>query len=189
VTLAALFTIPAAVFHLDSVPRAPLARPEPAAATIARFTPPDTAPHHVVDLSEGYYRRLAVHRWGTYFMVPLFGVQAALGERIYAQKEDRNAGRRAAIGSDLRAAHAAVAIGIDALFVSNTVTGVWNLVEARHAPERRKLRVVHSVLMLASDAGFAASSTMGWNHETHRNVAYASMGVTAVSAVMMLLAK
>jgi hypothetical protein len=56
-----------------------------------------------------------------------------------------------------KGAHVAVGVGIGALFGINTVTGVWNLWESRKDPNGRTRRVVLSILMLASDAGFVAT--------------------------------
>jgi hypothetical protein len=92
------------------------------------------------------------------------------------------------------------------LFAVNTVTGVWNLVEARHDPSGRTRRNLHALGMLLADAGFAwTASLAGGAHERddfggittarvdagtrHRNVAIASMSIATVSTLMMWLWK
>jgi len=88
-----------------------------------------------------------------------------------------------------------LAIGVGALFTVNTVTGVWNLWESRGVADRRALRTVHALAMLAADAGFVATGVIGRDAvrtnvdraRTHRNVAVASMSVSAVSAAAMLI--
>lgn len=176
----------------DSTP-APLARPLPAALVARADTEPPRRPR-AIEYSEAYDQRLTIHRWGSYVMLPLFAAQYALGDRLLKQKEDVFAGRRGGPpDAGLRRTHAVVASGVGLLFVANTVTGVWNIVEARHDPDGRTLRTVHGLTMLLSDAGFAATGVMGSravdrspdDARSHRNVAVASMGVAAVGAGMM----
>ncbi len=71
------------------------------------------------------------------------------------------------------------------MYVANTITGVWNLHDSREQPNGRAIRWAHSLTMLASEGGLVASSVMGLQHRTHRNVAVASMSVGAVSAAAM----
>ena len=92
----------------------------------------------------------------------------------------------------MRPSHAAVAGGVGTLFALNTVTGAWNLWDARHDPDGRTKRTVHSLLMLASDAGFVATGVLGArahnrfaSRTPHRNVALASMSVATAGTVMM----
>ena len=54
------------------------------------------------------------------------------------------------------------------LFGLNSVTGVWNLIEARRDPEGRGKRLLHGVLMLAGDAGFLATAMLGPESEHGR---------------------
>ena len=147
-----------------------------------------------MEYSEGYGQRLTIHRWGSYVMLPLFVAQYALGDRLLQQKEDVFAGRRGGPpDAGLRRTHAIVAGGVGLLFVTNTVTGVWNMVEARHDPEGRTLRTIHGLTMLAADAGFVATGVMGSSSvdgtpadaRAHRDVALASAGVAVVGAGMM----
>lgn len=187
----ALLALVAAAVHADSgraAVAAPLTRPRPAAATTSREAAGDTTRPRAVAVSPGYARRLAVHRWGSYAIVPLFGAQYALGDNMFRQKRDLRAGRRTEpIDGGLRTAHRVAAIGVGAVFAVNTVTGVWNLYDARGTEDKRRLRVAHSLLMLASDAGFVASGVLGADGRKHRNVAVGAMGVATLSAAMMLV--
>jgi hypothetical protein len=172
----------------------PLAVPRPAAATSA--TSPraeraarDTTRPRAVEISAGYERRLTIHRWGGYAMLPLFGAQYVLGERILRQKTDLREGRRTApIDDGLRDVHRVAAYGVAGVFAVNTVTGAWNLWESRGVAEGRALRTAHTLLMLASDAGFVLSGKKGFDHQKHRNVAIGSMAVATLSGAMMYVA-
>ena len=88
----------------------------------------------------------------------------------------------------------AVAAGVGAIFVSNTVTGLWNLWDSRHDEAGRGRRWVHAGLMLAADAGFVwtgrlASDAKHSDHDAqrHRNVALGSMALSTVGAGLMWL--
>jgi hypothetical protein len=166
---------------------APLAAPRPAAAT-----PPsvrDTTRPRAIEVSAGYERRLTIHRWGGYAMLPLFGAQYVLGERILRQKTDIRDGRRVEpIDHDLRVVHRVAAYGVAGVFTVNTVTGAWNLWDSRDVPEGRALRVAHTLSMLAADAGFVISGKKGFDHQKHRNVAIGSMALSTLSGVMMYVA-
>ena len=59
-----------------------------------------------------------------------------MGQSIY--NDPANADSR-------KGAHIAVGTGIIGLFGVNAVTGVWNMVEDRHNPQGRKLRLVHGI--------------------------------------------
>jgi hypothetical protein len=140
---------------------------------------------HAVEISDWYARRDAVHRLGSYTMLPLFAAQYVVGDRLM------NASSRAGW---VKPTHAALAGGVAALFAVNTVTGVWNLWDSRRDGEGRSRRLVHAVFMLAADAGFAwtgvlANEASGStnNRNKHRNVALASMGVSTVGAALMWL--
>jgi hypothetical protein len=83
--------------------------------------------------------------------------------------------------------------GVAALFTVNTVTGVWNLWDARNDSEGRRRRTAHALLMLAGDAGFAATGYLGnraarhgGDRELHRNVALGSMAVAVTGYLLML---
>jgi len=82
-----------------------------------------------------------------------------------------------------------------AVFTVNTVTGLWNLWDNRSVQQGRTRRWIHTVLMLASDAGFTYAGIKLSNEaensldkrKQHRNLAYASMGVAIVGSGMMLV--
>jgi len=143
-----------------------------------------------VEHSEWYYRRLTIHKVASYATLPLFATEYYLGDKLY-----RDEGT-----SSTKSAHSAVATGIGVLFGVNTVTGVWNLWDSRHETEGRARRITHSLLMLASDAGFVATAAMAPEGEDefegnsddrsrHRAVAISSIGVATAGYVMMLFWK
>ena len=146
-----------------------------------------------VEYSDWYARRLLVHRIASYTELPLFAGEWVLGNKLLTEKRDAYAGRGTGIGSGTLAAHQAVAGGLAALFGINTVTGLWNLYDARHDPAGRGRRTLHTALMLAADAGFAAAgiSSNGATENgvsqarTHRNIALVSMGVATVGTGIM----
>jgi len=150
----------------------------------------DTTPRRrrkSVEVSEWYERRLRIHRYGAYATIPLFVFQAAAGNELY-QKGSGAAGWA-------KSGHEAGAAGLATVFGINTVTGLWNLWDSRAVPQGRTRRTIHTLLMLASDAGFAyAGIKLSEDAEEsldarrkHRNTAYASMGVAVTGAGMMLL--
>ncbi len=135
-----------------------------------------------VEYSEWYYRRLDIHRWGSYAMLPLFLAQYYAGTQLEQNGEENWA-------ADL---HPALAGGVAALFASNTVTGVWNLYEGRKDPTDRKRRFLHASLMLLADAGFVATGILadetedGGDASAHKTMAIASMSVATLGWVIML---
>jgi hypothetical protein len=140
-----------------------------------------------IEVSEWYERRLRIHRYGAYATIPLFVFQAAAGNELY------NKGS----GADgwARNGHRVGATALATVFSVNTVTGLWNLWDSRAVPQGRTRRTIHTLLMLASDAGFAyAGIKLSEDAEQsadarrkHRNLAYTSMGVAVTGAGMMLL--
>lgn len=178
---------------------APAQRPDAPDSTrlpdTASGAPRDTVRRpRAVFYSDGYDRRLTIHRWGSYVMLPLFATQYALGSRLLAQKDDLFAGqRREPVSAGLRRAHAVTAGGVGVLFVVNTVTGALNYREGRRDPDGRTRRTVHALTMLAADVGFAATGVLGsravdnspGDARRHRNVAVGSMAVAAAGAGMM----
>jgi len=150
----------------------------------------DTTPRRrrkSVEVSEWYERRLRIHRYGAYATIPLFVFQAAAGNELF-QKGSGAAGWA-------RNGHQAGATALATVFSINTVTGLWNLWDSRSAPQGRTRRTIHTLLMLASDAGFAyAGIKLSEDAEQsldarrkHRNTAYASMAVAVTGSGMMLL--
>lgn len=170
-------------------PRADAARAGLARATIV--SAPDTTPRRrprVVEVSDGYALRLRIHRYGSYTMVPLFAAQSIAGNQMYQSG-----------GADpewAKSLHRVGATGLAALFTVNTVTGVWNLWESRNVEERRTVRLVHSALMLAADAGFTyagvklgpEATRSGVKRQEHRRLAIISMSTALTGYATMLVA-
>ena len=144
-----------------------------------------------IEYSDDYYTRLTIHRLGSYAMIPLFVAEYSLGENLIND---------AAPPTWLKPTHVAVASGIGVLFSVNTVTGLWNLWEAREDPDGRTRRTVHSILMLASDAGFLATAALAPEREEggftdiasfrhrvnlHRGVAIGSFALSTIGGAMM----
>ncbi len=158
----------------------------PAAAAAA---PADSPGVHrrprAVQYSDWYGRRLAIHRVASYALLPLLAAQYYTGTQLMAK------------GSDaplwVIRSHAPLATASAVLFGANTVTGVWNLWDARADPNGRFARTVHGLGMLVADAGFLAAGSMGHaavqNGSTrtlHQTIALSSMGVALVSYAIML---
>lgn len=142
-----------------------------------------------VEVSDAYATRLRIHQVASYFTIPLFVAQTVAGEQLY--KADQGGQPRPGWAKSL---HSGGAVGLGALFTVNTVTGVWNLWESRDQPVGRGRRLLHSALMLASDAGFAYTgavlaeeakeSSEGRNR--HRRAAYVSLGTALAGYGVML---
>jgi hypothetical protein len=185
----------------DSLPltpsRGPLLRaafPSFAPALQPRGGAPAPQRPKAVEFSDAYYTRAAIHRYASYATIPLFVTEYAIGRSLYNQPGENES---------LRSWHSATAAGIYALFAVNTVTGGWNLWEARAVKEGRTRRYVHSGLMFASGAGFVATAMLAPGEEeggggaggtssqrqTHRTVAIASMSTALVGYLMMLVWK
>ena len=144
-----------------------------------------------IEYSDDYYTRLTIHRLGSYAMLPLFVAEYSLGENLIND---------AAPPTWIKPTHVAVASGIGILFAVNTATGLWNLWDARQDPDGRARRTVHSILMLASDAGFLAAAALAPEREDggitdyasfrhrvnqHRGVAIGSFALSTVGGAMM----
>jgi hypothetical protein len=159
-------------------------RPTPSVSDTGRTSRP-----RAVDYSDAYYKRLTVHRIGSYTMLPLFAAEYALGQNLMQD---------ASPAGWLKPAHGLVAGGVGVLFGVNTVTGVWNWWDARDDATGRTRRTVHSLLMIASEAGFAATAALApgrqqttdyatWQHRqrVHRNVAIGSMALSTAGSALM----
>jgi hypothetical protein len=170
----------------EPVPTATVTWSGPPAGARTVLAPGDTIPRPtVVDYSEGYATRLKIHRIASYTMLPLFAAQYASGQQLI-----KNGRAAPAWARDI---HGPTATGVAALFTINTVTGVWNMWEARKDPAERTRRTLHGLLMLAADAGFTATGILasgagdnGSRRNLHRDVAYGSMAVSLVSYAIML---
>lgn len=156
------------------------------ATQVAQSPSPQAQPSTVY--THGYEVRRDIHKYASYATLPLYAGEFALGQSLF---DDPGDGTR-------RSLHGAVGAGIIGLAAVNTVTGAWNLWVSRHDTQGRKLRVIHSALMTASNAGFVASwATAPSHHErgtpaynsdkvTHRNIAIASIGVGTVGYLIMV---
>ena len=171
-------------------PRQPLERVSTHQATLSGLLAQSPAPVVAapIEYSHAYRTRLKIHKLASFAILPLFATELVLGQSIYDGSD----------GGAKKDAHVAVGIGIGTLFGVNTVTGVWNLWESRKDPNGRKRRVVHSLLMLASDAGFAATAALAPDSEpgtvsdsrgAHRAAAITSIGLGTAGYLMMLLTK
>jgi hypothetical protein len=140
------------------------------------------------EYSDEYHTRAKIHKYASFAMLPLFVTEGALGAALYNNTS-----------SGAKTAHQAVGAAIMGLFALNTVTGVWNMWEARADPNARKKRLIHGLLMLAADIGFLDTLATGphsgrlstiLNYEaskaTHRNVAVVSISLATTSYLMML---
>ena len=185
---------PAGVIADSALPVGPrLAALAPSFADSTASTPADTGERRprAVEYSDAYYTRLTIHRYASYAELPLFAAEYALGQRIL--NGERN-GDFASSGT--RSAHKIVAGGLGALFAVNTVTGVWNLIEARKDPAGRTRRELHALGMLLADAGFLYTASLAGDAREsvedanrHRNAAIASISVATASTLMMWLWK
>lgn len=138
-----------------------------------------------VEYSDAYRTRAKIHKYASVAMLPLVGTELLLGQSLYSSG-----------GDSKRNAHIAVGTGIGALFAVNTVTGAWNLWEARKDPNGRKRRLAHGLLMMAADAGFFATAATGPEREefsrfegsksTHRAIAITSIGLATTGYLIML---
>jgi hypothetical protein len=163
------------------------AHPAELRSAIGLFVVADTQPRRrarAIEYSDWYYRRLQVHRWGSWIEFPLFAGEYWLGNKLISHSETP--------ASWVKPTHETVAGALGVLFGLNTVTGVWNLYESRHDTDQRALVWTHSALMLAADAGFgitgliaddAGHTTAGANR--HRNAALTSMGIATAGTLLM----
>jgi hypothetical protein len=145
-----------------------------------------------IQYSDQYYTRLTIHRYGSYLMLPLFAGEYVLGQNLI---NDANP------PGWMKPTHFGVALGIGGLFTVNTVTGAMNLWESRDDPANRGLRITHTALMLASDAGFAITGALTPKHHSfdfaeiqasrnrHRNWAIGSMALSTAGTALMWFVK
>jgi len=152
---------------------------------------PDSAqPVHAaaIEHSDAYQTRAKIHKYASFATLPLFAAELALGQSLNGSNDGK------------KGAHALVGAGIVGLFGVNTVTGAWNLFgEGRQDTEGRTLRLVHGLLMMATDVGFLATTvsapstgrngalTFEAKKTTHRNLAIASVSVGTAGYLMMLI--
>ena len=137
------------------------------------------------EYSDGYALRRKIHVYASLATLPLFVTEIVLGQKLYDGEAS----------DSVRSAHAAVAGGVGALFAVNTVTGAWNLWEARKDPNGKKRRLIHGLSMLGADVGFVATGLVAPEHDEegnkslHRNVALTSIGIATGSYLYMLFTR
>jgi len=149
---------------------------------------PDTNRRKAIEYSSLYSTSMTVHRIASYLEVPLFVAEYAVGTQLYNYTGDKYSSDY----ESLRNTHSALAGGLAALFITNTVTGVYGLYESRHDPAGRTRKWIHSISMLVADAGFVATAAAAESARedpsgasTHRAIALTSMGVALASTIMM----
>ena len=155
----------------------------PSMPTVAayRVAPRDS----IFEYSPAYYKRLSIHRAGSYAMLPLFAFQYIAGSQLYDKSFEAPAWARTG--------HRIAATGVAVLFTVNTVTGVMNLYEGRKDPDERGRKVFHAVMMLLADAGFTATGILAEraesasaDRERHRTVALSSVALATIGYLSML---
>jgi len=159
--------------------RAGVAAPRRATSDTTRRRP------RAVEVSDWYSRRLTIHRYTSYGIIPVFGVQYLAGRELW--NDSREAPDWA------KTTHRVGATTLAGMFTVNTVTGLWNLWDSRSVPQGRALRYAHALMMLTADAGFTyAGAKLSNEAETdadkrslHRTIALSSMGLTVASGLMM----
>ena len=157
----------------------------PSVAPAATDSPGVHRRPRAIQYSDWYARRLAIHRVASYALLPLLAAQYYTGTQLMAKGADAPLW--------VIRSHAPLATASAVLFGANTVTGVWNLWDARQDPNGRTSRMVHGLGMLVADAGFLAAGAMGHPavqngsiRSLHRTIALSSMGVAVVSYAIML---
>ena len=182
----------------------PPSRPKESYLAITASAAPDLAVHdttrprpRAITYSDWYTRRLTIHQWASWTMLPLSVAEYAVGEKLYNQTPRPNNG--------LKDTHKILATGIEGLFAVNTVTGAWNLWDSRHDPNGRTRRMIHGISMLVADVGFLVAAATAPGDDcaegggvcppnsqragTHRAVAIGAFGLSTASWLMMLIWK
>jgi hypothetical protein len=138
-----------------------------------------------VEYSDAYKTRAKIHKYASFATLPLFATEVAISQSLYSNATDGK-----------RSAHIALGAALGGLFAVNTVTGAWNMWEARKDPNGRTRRLVHGLLMLAADAGFALTPAVAPNRDsldyfnqrsTHRTVALTSIGIATAGYLTMVI--
>ncbi len=160
---------PAALLPLDGQP-APVA------------TAP--APTLAFEYSEGYRQRARIHKIASLATIPIFATEAIVGQSLYTNPT-----------SGKRSLHSGVSAALGGLFAVNTVTGVWNLLEARKDPHFGRKKWAHALMMLGADVGFVATAALAPESEhgessssrgAHRAVAFSAIALSTTSYLIML---
>lgn len=163
-------------------------------APVSLETDQTAAPAKVgFEYSDAYRLRAKIHKYASFATLPLVATELALGQSLY--NGDRSK----------KGAHVAVGTTIGVLFGINTVTGVWNMWEARKDPNGRTRRLAHGLLMMAADVGFLATgatapggdfeerrgsfSNFSNSRSTHRTVAITSLCLATAGYMVMLFGR
>jgi hypothetical protein len=156
----------------------------------------DTGRPKAIEYSDAYAVRLKIHLIGSYLELPLFAAEYFLGQKLLNDTTSFVPGQRSASNSSTRTWHSTVAGGLGVLFTTNTITGIWNLIESRNDPAGGVRKWLHSIAMLLADAGFVMTANAGGDArrtlagaDHHRNLAIGSMSLAAASTIMMWLWK
>jgi len=145
--------------------------------------PPQLLPAYY---SHAYDVRAKIHKYASLATLPLVGSEFVVGESLF----DSPSGGK-------KSAHIVLGTALGGLFAVNSVTGVWNLVEARKDPNRGHLPLIHSLLAFGADAAFVGTATItpsdhdglgvSGDRGTHRAMAFTSMGLLTASYLVMLI--
>ena len=159
----------------------------PIALTVSMAAEDTVRPRRkAVTYSDGYSKRVAIHKALSWAMLPLFAASYVSGDQLLEKGSDAPGWARSI--------HPVAAGGSAALFGANLVTGSWNLWEGRKDPNGRTRRIVHSVLFMAASGGFAYAGSIadeaeenGDKRRLHKNVAIGSMSLSTASWLLMLV--
>jgi hypothetical protein len=151
------------------------------------------SPPKAFSYDNGHYTRQKIHKYASLATLPLFVAEGIVGEKLMNETNTNNS---------LRGAHSALTAGMGVLFGAESIFGIWNMWDARKDPNGHSKRMIHGILMLAADAGFVATAVSAPKHQTnaqgvrtigdastHRNIAFASMGIATVGYLYMLVVK
>jgi hypothetical protein len=153
---------------------------------LAAYPIPQASEAKKPSLSSMYFTRRKIHKYASYATLPLLAAEAVVGQKLMDRDSE---------SKSLRSVHTGLAAGMGGLFGLETVTGVWNMLEARKVAPVNKKRLFHGILMLAADAGFFATAATAPHDDdhhsgtTHQTIAYTSIGVAAFGYVYGLFAK
>ena len=109
--------------------------------------------------NHAYDVRAKIHKYASFTTLPLVVGEFAVGQSLFDSPSDGK-----------KSAHIVLGTAIGGLFAANSVTGVWNLVEARKDPNRGHLPLIHSLLALGADAGFVATAAITPGDDDDRSV-------------------
>jgi hypothetical protein len=151
----------------------------------------DTGRRKSVAYSDGYARRVTIHRWLSFAMLPLFATSYITGDRVIRDGGCDGRPRAPDWACNIHPVAAWTTAGV---FGVNTITGGWNLWEGRKDPEGRTRRFLHAAAFVVANAGFVYAGSLGDEasedrdvRNRHRTVALSSMGLSTASWLLMLI--